>query len=97
LFEKIGVKKNDIIIGMEMLQEEADEVENEMDSINLKSKDQMFKEVAVRGIGDSFGELALLTKHGVRNARIVARNQLHLGVLCEEAYHRCLSKIEKHR
>ena len=57
----------------------------------------MFKEVATRGIGDSFGELALLVKNGVRNARVISSSHLHLGVLCEEAYTRCLGKIEKHR
>jgi len=86
-----------------MLNGEADELEDAIQSINLKNKDQKFKEVATRGLGDSFGELALLSKqgskhqYGVRAARVVAGDHVHLGVLSEEDYNRCLSKIEKHR
>jgi len=87
-----------------MLNGEAAELEDAVQSINLKPKDQKFKEVATRGLGDSFGELALLSKQaskhqvGVRAARVVAAgDHVHLGVLSEEDYNRCLAKIEKHR
>ena len=62
LFAKIGQKRHDIILGIQMLNGEAAELEAVVQSINLKSKDQKFKEVATRGLGDSFGELALLSK-----------------------------------
>jgi len=47
--------------------------------------------------GDSFGELALISKKGLRNASIKADNDVYLGVISQEEYNKCFIKKEKQK
>ena len=45
--------------------------------------------------GEGFGELALISKKGIRNARVAAETPVVLGVLKKDDYNATLVKIEK--
>lgn len=71
--------------------------------INLREKDRNFQKVATLGVGDSFGEFALMQKKenkekGLRAARItVPENEqdVNLGVLNRDSYEKCLYRFDK--
>ena len=65
----------------------------------MRNKDQIYKKVVTLGPGASFGEFALMSKNGVRAARITVSEDehAHLGVLSREDYEKCLYKIDKGR
>ena len=63
--------------------------------MNLGESEIIYKTVATLKQGESFGELALISKKGLRAARIVADSYCCLGVLWADDYTKCLMKIEK--
>ena len=65
-----------------------------MEGINLRDKDKNFNKIVTLGVGDSFGELALMKKRGLRAARITAEQPVNLGVLDRKSYEKCLYKFD---
>lgn len=47
--------------------------------------------------GDTFGELALISQRGVRNATIIAEGPSSFGVLSESVYNSCLKQLEEEK
>lgn len=77
-------KKEDIKRGIKIMEFQLNLHLEIIGKINLRDKDQDYKKVGVLGIGDCFGEYALMSKKGLRAARItVLENEqyVNLGVL----------------
>jgi hypothetical protein len=63
--------------------------------ICLGEKDTIWKNVATLEKGDAFGELALMSKKGTRQARVTALSYCNMGVIHADDFTNCLLKLQK--
>lgn len=97
LLNEMVKKSFEITTGIQMLKGRKREIQKRLSSINLESHDRRFKKVVSLKQGEGFGELALISKKGIRNARVAAESPVTLGVLKKDDYNATLVKIEKQR
>jgi hypothetical protein len=65
--------------------------------INTSDEEKSFVKVGSLKQGDTFGELALISVKGVRNATIIAERASCFGVLSESVYNSCLKQLEEEK
>ena len=98
--EVFAQKKEEIKNGIKYFENELNLHTEIIKSINLRDRDRNFKLVATLGVGDSFGELALMEKDGLRAARITIpdnKKKVNLGVLNRASYEKCVYRFDKRK